>query len=63
MTTPTKHSTLLPADVREDLTAAAKIRDPMERHRAVEAATERAQRRCPQLYQTFSQPALKEKAK
>lgn len=58
-TKPPKQSFLLPEDVRAELAAASRIRDPMQRHRAVQAATERAQRCCPQLYQTLSQPALK----
>jgi hypothetical protein len=53
---PTEKAGILPQDVRDGLVAASKIRDPLQRQVAVQEATERAQRRCPNLYQTLYQP-------
>lgn len=47
-----KLSGLLPADVREALIAAAKVRDPFRRAMAIEQATVSARRRCPKFYQS-----------
>lgn len=45
-----KPSTLLPQDAREALIAASKVTPARERQRAIEAATERVQRKYPQLF-------------
>jgi hypothetical protein len=42
----------LPYEVRTALVAASKLPDPMERRQAIEAATERAKRICPQYFPT-----------
>lgn len=47
-----KMSGLLPADVREALIAASKVRDPFRRAMAIEQATVSARRRCPKFFQT-----------
>lgn len=44
-------STLLPPDVREPLIAASEIKNPRDRAAAVHAATQRARRRYPHLFQ------------
>jgi hypothetical protein len=41
---------VLPPDARDALVAASRLPDPHERQRAIEAATERAQRRYPQFF-------------
>jgi hypothetical protein len=47
-----QHSTLLPADARQMLIAAASVPNLKERQRAVQEAIERVQRRYPQHFQT-----------
>lgn len=43
-------SNVFPPDARDALVAASRIANPRERLRAIEAATERAQRRYPQFF-------------
>lgn len=53
---PAKVAAILPPDVRDELVAASRIRDPLLRQISVQQAAERAQKRCPKQYQVFNQP-------